>query len=86
MGGEDNYAPASPEGPADVTLALDPEQFFAPGGLEMRPLEDIRGNPAEMPERIPGDAAAHGRAGLLAQGFFQIGQGKPAVLAVDPEG
>ena len=38
--------------------ALDFEESFTPGGLETRPLEDIRGDPAEMPEGIPGDAAA----------------------------
>jgi hypothetical protein len=86
MGGEDNDPPASPEGSVDVLPALDFEESFTPGGLETRPLEDIRGHPAEMPEGIPGDAAALVRSGLPAQGFFQVVERKPAVFPVDPKG
>ena len=52
----------------------------------MEELEDVGHDLAEVPERIPGDRPELGRTLLPAEGRPEVGQGDPAVAAVETEG
>jgi hypothetical protein len=85
MSGEDEPAPAAAEDPADMLFAFDPQKQTSLGGAETAPLEGVGRNTAEVTEGFLGHAAVNILPGRSPEGDFQVGQGQPAVLSVEPE-
>jgi hypothetical protein len=67
----------------DVLYALDSEQLLPLRLAEVSPFEVIGQDPAKLKKRLSGDQAALSGEEFASQCFFQVGQGKAAVTAVE---